>query len=56
MIRVVRELEKGAWPRVVSEAVTSGELKETILGLASVLKEGSPAAEKGSTDDPISQP
>ncbi|SVA39136.1 uncharacterized protein METZ01_LOCUS91990 [marine metagenome] len=31
-------------------------LKETILGLASVSKEGSPAAEKGSTDDPISQP
>ena len=31
-------------------------LKETILGLASVLKEGSPGAEKGSTDDPISQP
>ncbi len=31
-------------------------LKETILGLASVLKEGSPAVEKGSTDDPISKP
>ena len=31
-------------------------LKETILGLASVLKEGSPAVEKGSADDPISQP
>jgi len=31
-------------------------LKETILGLASVLKEGSPATEKGITDDPISQP
>ena len=31
-------------------------LKETILGLASLLKEGSPAVEKGSTDDPISQP
>jgi len=56
VIRVVRELEKGAWPRVVSEAVTSGELKETLLGLAGVLKEGSPAAEQGITDDPISQP
>jgi len=31
-------------------------LKETILGLASVLKEGSPATEKGSTDAPVSQP
>ena len=31
-------------------------LKETILGLASVLKEGSPATGKSSTDDPISQP
>ena len=56
VIRDVRALEKGAWPRVVSEAVTSGELRGTLLGLASVLKEGPPAAEKGSTDDPISQP
>ena len=56
VLRVVRELEKGAWPRVVSEAVTSGELRETLLGLAGVFKEGPPAAEKGSTDDPISQP
>jgi len=56
VISVVREMEKGAWPRVVSEAVTSGELRETLLGLAGVLKEGPPAAEKGSTDDPISQP
>ena len=55
VIRVVRELEKGAWPRVVSEAVTSGELRETLLGLAGVLKEGPPAAEKSITDDPISQ-
>ena len=56
VLRVVRELEKGAWPRVVSEAVTSGELTKTILGLAGVLKEGSPAAEKSNADDPISQP
>jgi len=56
VISVVRELEKGAWPRVVSEVVTTGELRETLLGLAGVLKEGSPATEKGITDDPISQP
>ena len=55
MLRVVRELEKGAWPRVVSEAVTSGELRETLLGLAGVLKEGAPATEKGITDDQMSQ-
>jgi hypothetical protein len=56
VIRVVRELEKGAWPRVVSEAVTSGELRETLLGLAGVLKQGSPAPDEGITDDPVSQP
>ena len=56
MIRVAREMEKGAWPRVVSEAVTSGELKETILGLAGVLKEGSPTPDEAITDDSISQP
>jgi len=36
--------------------VTSGELKETLLGLVGVLQEGSPAAEQGITDDSISQP
>ena len=56
VLRVVRELEKGAWPRVVSEAVTSGELRETILGLAGVLKEGSPTPDEAITDDSISQP
>ena len=55
VISVVRELEKGAWPRVVSEAVTSGELRETLLGLVGVLKEGSSAPDEGSTDDPISR-
>jgi len=49
VIRVVRELEKGAWPRVVSEAVTSGELRETLLGLAGVLKEGSPTPDEAIT-------
>ena len=49
VISVVRELEKGAWPRVVSEAVTSGELKETILGLAGVLKEESPTPDEAIT-------
>jgi hypothetical protein len=56
VLKVVQEMEKGAWPRVISEAVTSGELRGTLLGLAGVLKQGPPAAEKGSTDDPISQP
>ena len=56
VIRVVRELEKGARPRVVSEAVTSGELRGTLLGLAGVLNEGSPTPDEGSTDALISQP
>jgi len=56
VLRVVRELEKGAWPRVVSEAVTSGELRETLLGLAGVLKESSPTPDEAITDDSISQP
>ena len=55
VLRVVRELEKGAWPRVVSEAVTSGELRETLLGLAGVFKEGSPTPDESITDDSISQ-
>ena len=56
VLRVVRELEKGAWPRVVSEAVTSGELRETLLGLAGVFKEGSPTPDEAATDDSTSQP
>ena len=55
VLRVVRELEKWAWSRVVSEAVMSGELREMLLGLVGVLKEGSPASDEGSTDDPISR-
>ena len=47
----VRELEKGAWPRVVSEAVTSGELRETLLGLADVFKEGASTPDETITDD-----
>ena len=56
VLRVVQEMEKGAWPRVVSEAVTSGELRGTLLGLAGVLKEGPSAVGKDSTDAPVSQP
>jgi hypothetical protein len=56
VLRVIRELEKGAWPRVVSEAVTSGELRETLLGLAGVFKEGSPTPDESITDDRVSQP
>ena len=33
----------------------SGELREMLLGLVGVLKEGSPASDEGSTDDPISR-
>jgi len=46
----------GPGARVVSKAVTTGALKETLLGSAGVLKEGSQATEKGISDDPISQP
>ena len=42
--------------QVVSETVTSGELRKTLMGLSGVLKKRSPAAEKGITGDPINQP
>ena len=48
VLRVVRELEKGTWPQVVSKAVTSEALRETLLELVGVLKGGSPGTEKAS--------
>ena len=38
VIRVVRELEKGAWPRVVNNGVVIGEFRKTLLGLGSFWK------------------
>ena len=46
VLRVVRELEKGAWPRVVNNAVVSGEVRQTLVGLAGLLKDQTPTAEE----------
>ena len=46
VIRVVRELEKGAWSRVVNNGVVTGEFRETLLGLGSLWKGQAPKAEE----------
>ena len=38
--------KKGAWPHVVNNAVVSGEVQQTLLGLASLWKGDAPKAEE----------
>ena len=34
LIKIARELERGAWAKVAEDAITSGEVRATVLGLA----------------------
>ena len=34
LIKIARELERGAWSKVAGDAITSGEVRATVLGLA----------------------
>ena len=34
LIKIARELERGAWAKVAGDAITSGEVRATVLGLA----------------------
>ena len=45
-LKLAQELTKGAWPRVVNNAVVSGEVQQTLLGLASLWKGEAPKAEE----------
>ena len=33
LIKIARELERGAWAKVAGDAITSGEVRATVLGL-----------------------
>jgi hypothetical protein len=45
-LKLAQELTKGAWPSVVNNAVVSGEVQQTLLGLASLWKGEAPKAEE----------
>jgi hypothetical protein len=45
-LKLAQELTKGAWPHVVNNAVVSGEVQQTLLGLASLWKGDAPKAEE----------
>ena len=45
-LKLAQELTKGAWPHVVNNAVVSGEVQQTLLGLASLWKGEAPKAEE----------
>ena len=48
-LKLAQELTKGAWPHVVNNAVVSGEVQQTLLGLASLWKGDAPKAEETQT-------
>ena len=45
-LKLAQELTKGAWPQVVNNAVVSGEVRQTLVGLAGLLKDQTPTAEE----------
>ena len=49
-LKLAQELTKGAWPNVVNNAVVSGEVQQTLLGLASLWKGEAPKAEEGQNE------
>ena len=38
LIKLARELDRGAWAKVAGDAITSGEVRETLVNLVSPLK------------------
>ena len=48
-LKLAQELTKGAWPHVVNNAVVSGEVQQTLLGLAGLWKGPAPKAEETQT-------
>ena len=47
LLKLSQELTKGAWPHVVNNGVVTGELRETLLGLAGLWKGQAPKVEEG---------
>jgi len=48
-LKLAQELTKGAWPHVVNNAVVSGEVQQTLLGLAGLWKGQAPKEEETQT-------
>ena len=48
-LKLAQELTKGVWPHVVNNAVVSGEVQQTLLGLAGLWKGPAPKAEETQT-------
>ena len=46
LLKILQESERAAWPRVVNNGVVTGEFRETLLGLASLWKGQTTAAEE----------
>ena len=47
LFKLNQELTKGAWPHVVNNAVVSGEVRQTLIGLAGLWKGQAPEAAEG---------
>ena len=47
LLKVLQELERAASPKVVNNAVVSGELRQTLIGLAGLWKGQAPEVAEG---------
>ena len=47
LLKMLQELERAAWPKVVNNAVVSGEVRQTLIGLAGLWKGQAPEAAEG---------
>ena len=47
LLKMLQELERAAWPKVVNNAVVSGEVRQTLIGLAGLWKGKAPEAAEG---------
>ena len=50
LLKLSQELTKGAWPHVVNNAVVSGEVQQTPIGLASLWKGQATTTEEGESE------
>jgi len=47
LLKILQELERAAWPKVVNNGVVTGEFRRTLIGLAGLWKGQAPEAAEG---------
>ena len=53
LLKLSQELTKGSWPHVVNNAIVSGEVQQTLIGLAGLWKGQATTTEEGQSEPPL---